>query len=341
MKPQVIFWCTAVLYLTTSYCNAVPAYTIQPIGTYMEAWAVNDSGQVVVYPFDGHTYVWDQGQMNDVGRLGSAGVYTQNINNQGRVVSFYDGGSGERAFVGANGSIQDLGVNPGGASTAMCISNAGAIAGVRTINGVQQAFYMQNGVVRTIPGLSGPVWAYAINDAGAVVGDGRVSGKMVPYIYQNGTTTVLPVSMWGTAQGINNFNHVAGTLGISGGNHAYVYKNGSFTDLGAMIPNCTNSWGTGINDAGQVIVQAFGGPSGRSGYLFENNRLYNLTDLVAEQGWQILAVEDINAAGQMVGLGIYNDEYYAYLMTPIPEPATLGLLALGTLAVRKKTTGKR
>jgi probable HAF family extracellular repeat protein len=42
----------------------------------------------------------------------------------------------------------------------------------------------------------------------------------------------------------------------------------------------------------------------------------------------------INDAGQIVGYGINPDGYSrAYLLTPVPEPMTLGLLTVGALSL--------
>ena len=143
-RSCVFLFCAVIICSLSIHAIAVPDYTIEIIGTNMDAWAVNDSGQVVIYPYDGHTYIWDKGQVTDVGRIGTAAVFTQDFNNAGQVVGFYDDGSGEHAFAGVNGTIQDLNVNPTGSSTAMCINNNGAIAGIRTIDGRQQGFFMQD-----------------------------------------------------------------------------------------------------------------------------------------------------------------------------------------------------
>src|SRR4029079_3671624 len=35
-------------------------------------------------------------------------------------------------------------------------------------------------------------------------------------------------------------------------------------------------------------------------------------------GWELLDGSDINDAGQITGQGLINDEYHAYLLTPVP-----------------------
>ena len=51
----------------------------------------------------------------------------------------------------------------------------------------------------------------------------------------------------------------------------------------------------------------------------------------ASSGWFIYTAQDINNAGQIVGVAQHVNEPWghAVLLTPIPEPATVGLAALG------------
>ena len=96
-----------------------------------------------------------------------------------------------------------------------------------------------------------------------------------------------------------------------------------------------------INDAGQVIGSlSYGHPA-----LWDNGVLVNLELEVAHPaGWYFNEVRAINASGQIVGWGENPDgQDRAFLLTPVPEPATVamllsGLLALAALARRKGCT---
>ena len=73
--------------------------------------------------------------------------------------------------------------------------------------------------------------------------------------------------------------------------------------------------------------------------LWENDTYFNLNDLVdaTAAGWTLTEAQDINDNGWIVGYG-YNPSgsQQAFLLTPIPEPGTLSLLAFGALAVLRR-----
>ena len=98
------------------------------------------------------------------------------------------------------------------------------------------------------------------------------------------------------------------------------------TDLGMT--------GQGINNVGQIV-----GASNYSATLWENGTIYELDDLVDESadGWELGGGYDINDNGWIVGLGWNpSGDFQSFLLTPIPEPGTLSLLAFGALAVLRR-----
>jgi len=132
------------------------------------------------------------------------------------------------------------------------------------------------------------------------------------------------------AYAINNRGQVVGYAYTAGNEeeHAFFYSGGVMTDLGTLGGDYNFSYAYGINDSGQVV-----GTAGFA-FIYSDGAMKNLNTLVDPgSGWNLLQATAINDNGQIVGNG-YNPSgwYRAFLLTPIPEPGTLSLIALGAAA---------
>jgi hypothetical protein len=58
-------------------------------------------------------------------------------------------------------------------------------------------------------------------------------------------------------------------------------------------------------------------------------------------GWELLSADGINDAGQIIGIGLIGGENRAYLLTPVPEPATWLMLVLGVPWFARHRLGKK
>ena len=138
------------------------------------------------------------------------------------------------------------------------------------------------------------------------------------------------------AYGINNNGYVVGRSQFRSNNaayHAFLYDGANMTDLGTL--GGTNSHAEAINDLNQVVgCSLIFGSSDWHAFIYESGNLLDLNTLIpSDSGWVLERAYDINNSGQIVGFGSINGQTRAFLMTPVPEPTTLSLLFIGSLAL--------
>ena len=144
---------------------------------------------------------------------------------------------------------------------------------------------------------------------------------------------------------INDAGQVAGYSHklIGGPVHAFLYSNGVIQDIDTLGSDV--SYGYGINALGQVVGTFYNNVgvntnSAAHAFLASGGTMYDLNGLVtnlASTDFSFLqAAEDINDNGWIVGYATTTSgDTHAFLAKPVPasvpEPATTGLLGLGTL----------
>lgn len=195
------------------------------------------------------------------------------------------------------------------------------------------AFIYRDGTMTDLGSLngSGTSLANGINDAGAVVGDSRAGWNNASWhaFLHDGITMVDLGTLGGAnswAMGINNSGVVIGVSELSGqsGAHGFIYANGVMVDLDTTA----NSRPVDINNAGLVV-----GSNASGGFLYANGSMMDLNTLVAPSEWRIASADGINDRGQIVGSACNAGGIcVGALLSPVPEPATYGML-LGGLAV--------
>ena len=271
-----------------------------PGGNNSSAFDINNSGQVVGQSFTGsqnHAFLYRAGAMQDLDTPGALRSEAWGINDNGQVVGYATttvGGYHYYAFLYSGGAMQDLGTLPGCTSSqATAINGSGTVVGSASGN----AFIYSEGVMRALGGLGGTESeAWDINDGGQVVGCAKTAaGVTHAFLYSGGVMQDLGphAAGWSAAYGINNAGQVVGSYNVGGSHPAFLYSDGVMTDLHALID-----------------------PDSEWTHTYAYERAY-----------------DINNLGQIVGISTDMEHYRGFLLTPIPEPATLSLLALGGLAL--------
>ncbi len=120
---------------------------------FAKARAINDEGQVVGSSLtssgETHAFLWQDGEMADLGTLGGSASYATGINDQGQIVGYATpAGGGQHAFLWQGGVMTDLNsLLSNGAgwtlTTATAINASGQIVGYgRTPSGLTHAYLL-------------------------------------------------------------------------------------------------------------------------------------------------------------------------------------------------------
>ena len=291
------------------------------------ATSINDAGHIVgTYIMNGnmHGFSYDNHVMSELGQ----NVVPFSINNIGQIACKI----GQEAYLLDTGVFTSIGnAYPFDINDLSQI--AGASQGIFVSN--FKATLWNEGLVTELDTFfddPGPSFATAINNDGQVVGYSHGSGVITAFLWKNGTISNIAGPRT-TAEDINNVGQITGThyvgdLNSSGDEiqHVYLWNNGAITDLG-------QGYSAAINDSGIIVGHSIEEDySDRSALVWRNGISYKLEDLIVDGFiWdRLLDAQDINNFGQIVGTGIINGQTHAFLLTPIPEPATLGLLLVGS-----------
>lgn len=205
--------------------------------------------------------------------------------------------------IAATYEILDLGTLGGNSSAAYDINNFGQVVGASrsTIYVPDKAFLYSGGVMDALSNSEST--AYGINDSGQAVGyfytprDQYGNSYQHAFIYNGGVMTDIGTFGGGyisEAHSINNSGQVVGSSGAGVGiEHAFLYSGGVMNDLGSLKGS---SWGTDINDSGQVVGYS-DSATGRHAFLYTGGIMTDIGTL----GGNFSYATSINNLGQVVG----------------------------------------
>jgi probable HAF family extracellular repeat protein len=254
-------------------------------------------------------FVWQNGRMAALKRLGGVnGVATQ-INNADLIVGYAENDVVDsscpapqqyqfKPVVWSHGKIHALSTGNDLEGVALAVNDAGTVVGS---SGSCAAF--------------NPVWLWNFQPVHAL-------------LWQNGVATDLGNlggSLNNFAHDINDRNEVVGSSDVTGDqtSHAFLWTAArKMRDLGTVkdkIDHDTFSVGLGINHAGQIVgVSASADFSIVRGFLRQHGVLVDLNTLVSgSTPLHLMTACSINDRGQIIGIATDSSgELHAYLATP-------------------------
>ncbi|MCY2930766.1 MAG: PEP-CTERM sorting domain-containing protein [Planctomycetota bacterium] len=296
-------------------------------------YAVNQQGTVVGYS-QGSAWKKEGGKLTTIGPSdGYRHCWAVNVNDAGTVVGYYEVQSNHAIIpcVWRNGGIEDLDY-ASATGFALDINTGGQIGGYYypSTGGKVACLWQANGQRTDLPSLGGTSELHALNDAGVAVGDSCLTAQSSPYratVWENGTVRALS-TLGGNNSLAYDINEQGTVVGYAEAANGVPYpvmwdSSGQITRLATTSRTYANA----VNNRNQIVGL---NDSAGYGFLYQDSTMYQLSDLVT--GWQITNAVDINDQGQILA----RSGRTILLLTPTPEPATLSLLAVGTLVVIRK-----
>ncbi len=169
--------------------------------SYTDSVPNPETGMPTVAPF-----IWENGQMTNLGSFGGPCAETVGLNNRGQVAGTSCTGAWAHAYRWYRGTMQDLGTLGGTFSRADGLNDKGEVVGVSSTAGDQtfDGYLWRNGVMTDLGSIGGcGSNAISINSKSQVVGESfQCEGDTThhPYIWENGgpmvdlNTLVVPSS---------------------------------------------------------------------------------------------------------------------------------------------------
>jgi hypothetical protein len=344
-------WIAAMLvWAVPAFAAQIPQYSITDLGrcdNVGSPYDINDRGQVLLGR-DGYSEDWnyfEEGRLWDNGTIILLDRIYSQLNNSGQMILY-------KYFRDTDGMI--INITDPDYTVISDLNDSGKYVGES--RSAENSLYQERATIWdhtagtqqqivAVPEWShGGSWAAAVNNFDQVTGFFNDETGSEAFLWDNRNDSVLPLGdNIFDAMDINDKTQILCGFKDENGNICRgIWDHGNVTNIG-------NWHADSLNDLGQVVGEYFTyvgpGPGvliiNDGARLWEKGILYDLNDLIpAGSGWDIQTAVEINNRNQIVGTGILNGEGHGYLLTPVPEPGTMGLLLLGGAVVVRRRAGR-
>jgi probable HAF family extracellular repeat protein len=188
------------------------------------------------------------------------------------------------------------------------VNGSGLIAGSsRNAAGDMHLVTWQGGVITDL-GNEGNYFANVLdmNEAGQILAGVGISGSGDRGVVWDGTSLVNLGTLGGTTTWPSRMNEagkiVVTSRDAAGRNRAASWEAGNLIDLGTL-PGGTESFGSGINDQGQITGTSFVAPDRTHGFLIDDGVMYDLNDLLPARSVEITGASEISDSGHIIASG--------------------------------------
>jgi len=367
MKSNKCGFNSIILYLLiilnlVSVSFAVSA-SIQNLGSLVGE-AVSDDGSTVVGGGPGNlAHRWYNGTLEQLPNLpGHSQSHAADVSADGSVIvgtsEHYDVDTGAflvSGFRWENGMLTNLGyLNPGYKYTkGMGVSADGSIIVGDSISSYDKQAYKwtQADGMQGLGYLPGQYTSYAdaiSSDGSIIAGYGSSVAGPVAIMWKDGMKTPLGDLSGGVYESmsfdVSNNGTIVGRSTSAQGQEAFRWtQETGMVGLGDFTGGRYLSWANAVTEDGSIVVGQGETDNGSVAFIWDELNGLRSIQYVLENdfgmdltGWSLSKAIDITPDGSVIiGTGYYNQSYSTWMVT-IPEPATLFLLGLGAVMLRRK-----